>query len=191
MGIVLAALMALPAQHCDAQVVPYRVEGNGLGSLLDLTSFGGAKGLPLGRCTFTGDVAGVTTLIAADGSTLRLQRQVITFLDTTDPDPITGLVVTTLIEENAQDGRAIYGLGRVQLAMRDSKQAIESFNQARKLKPELENEIEAIIAPISAQYLEAAKDRIKRQRPGAEKFLLDILPGFPDYEEAQSLLATL
>ncbi|RJX35546.1 MAG: DUF115 domain-containing protein [Desulfurivibrio sp.] len=100
-------------------------------------------------------------------------------------------VFITLLERQPEHGQAYYYLGKIHLLLRQLPVAMDHFRAARSLSPELGNIIDAIIADISAEFLENAKDRIKRKRHGARKYLQDILPGFPDYEEAQLLLASI
>ena len=95
---------------------------------------------------------------------------------------------TAVLAEETDNVMAHFGMGRVFLGFRDSKAAMEHFNTACRLDISLKTQIDPIIKELSDNYLEAAKDRITRNRPGAERFLRDILPGFPDYEEAQILL---
>ena len=92
--------------------------------------------------------------------------------------------------DNEPDHPAAHlGLGRVFLARRDSVNAMMHFHMAQAMDDTLSTEVEEIIAEVSSQYLLAGKDRIKRGRIGAGKFLEDILPEFPDYPEAQRYLA--
>ena len=90
--------LALLTRQTDAQEVPYRVTGTGIGSLLDLSATGEGVGLHLGRMTFDANSMAVTQF-AADGSTLELERVQILFQEISDPDPETGQVVLTFIEE--------------------------------------------------------------------------------------------
>ena len=93
-----------------------------------------------------------------------------------------------ILERGADNGAAHMGMGRVALAQRNSREAMEHFNKAITCQDSLKQQIDVILAEISAEYLAAAKDRIRRNRKGAEKFLQDILPEFPDYQQAQQLL---
>jgi hypothetical protein len=95
----LLVALALLTRQTDAQVVPYRVTGTGIGSLLDLSATGEGVGLHLGRMTFEVNDEGTVTQFAADGSTLELQRVQVLFQEISDPDPETGQVVLTFIEE--------------------------------------------------------------------------------------------
>lgn len=93
--------------------------------------------------------------------------------------------------KDPQNDAANFGMGRVALACRNSPEALAHFKVAQAGRPALAENIRAILGAVSKEYLEAAKDRIARKRSGAEKYLQDILPGFPGYEEARSLLETL
>lgn len=87
--------------------------------------------------------------------------------------------------------RANLALGRLYFWLRDTQRGMMYLNATRALDPGCETEITHILEVVSREYLEAARDRIQRGRPGAEKYLRDILPGFPGYSEACSLLAEI
>jgi len=97
----------------------------------------------------------------------------------------------SVIAEIPDNGMAHFGLGRIFMCRRNSENAMRHFMTARGGNPDLGSEIDLLIETISSEYLQAAKDRINRGRPGAKKYLTDILPQFPDYREAQELLPTL
>ncbi len=94
----LLVAIALLTQQTDAQVVPYRVNGTGLGNLEFFTAAGEARGLHFGRLTYAVDTEGVDIQVASDGSTLELHRVGILLFQTSEPDS-DGNVVTTIIDE--------------------------------------------------------------------------------------------
>jgi hypothetical protein len=100
LSVKLSLLIALVflTRQTDAQVVPYRTIGTGVGSLLDLSATGEGVGLHLGRYTWDSD-GDVTTDVAADGSTLELLQVQTLLLEFSDPDPETGEVIVFLMQE--------------------------------------------------------------------------------------------
>jgi tetratricopeptide (TPR) repeat protein len=96
-----------------------------------------------------------------------------------------------LLKYDPDNSKARFGLGRTFIKLRKPDRAMEEFNIAEKIEPGLNKQITRLIADFSNQSLIAAKDRLKRKRTGAKGFLLNILPGFPDYEEANRLLVEL
>lgn len=102
-GVMLFMGMALAVQHADAQIVPFRVEGTGVGNLDNLSAVGEGNGLHLGRTIYNAEPAAVTWL-AADGSILELSRVRLLQFEFSEPDPETGEVVLMLMEEQKIEG---------------------------------------------------------------------------------------
>ena len=97
----LLALMiglAVLVQQTEAQEVPYRVTGTGIGNFAELTAVGEAIGLHFGRLTYQVFDDGTDTQVASDGSKLYLLNVGIIAVVTSEPDS-DGLVQTLLIDE--------------------------------------------------------------------------------------------
>ncbi len=95
------------------------------------------------------------------------------------------------VTENPRNAAAHFGLGCVYLKAHDSLQAMRHFDHAAALDASMAAAIAPLINTCSQTFIEAARDRIRRKRAGARRYLSAILPNFPHYEEASALLASL